>query len=282
MGGAETASLLTRSIARRRRGLLAAHQGDAVSRPVGRAAGHQHDRGRHRGQGRRAPRALPGRGRPAPGVLARLRADARARRAHGRAPARRLVRDRHGRRARASSSRWRSPTSIPRRSSWRTSCAGATRRTWTRPPASPRSCAAARPSCTPRSPTSCSCRPPGTRSTCGSSASSGCGPPWPSRCGSATRRSGVDHVRLRGERPAVRRGRPAFAQDLALRAATAVQNARLYAAQQRVAHTLQASLLPETLPRCRAGTSTRPTRRASAAPTWAATSTTSCRSRAAT
>jgi PAS domain S-box-containing protein len=39
-----------------------------------------------------------------------------------------------------------------------------------------------------------------------------------------------------------------FAQDLALRAATAVQNARLYAAQERVAHTLQASLLPERLP----------------------------------
>ena len=39
-----------------------------------------------------------------------------------------------------------------------------------------------------------------------------------------------------------------FAQDLALRAATAVQNARLYQAQVRVAHTLQASLLPERLP----------------------------------
>src|SRR3954452_15346109 len=40
----------------------------------------------------------------------------------------------------------------------------------------------------------------------------------------------------------------AFAQDLALRAAAAVQNARLYAAQERVAHTLQASLLPDRLP----------------------------------
>jgi PAS domain S-box-containing protein len=40
----------------------------------------------------------------------------------------------------------------------------------------------------------------------------------------------------------------AFAQDLALRAATAVENARLYTAQERVAHTLQASLLPERLP----------------------------------
>jgi PAS domain S-box-containing protein len=39
-----------------------------------------------------------------------------------------------------------------------------------------------------------------------------------------------------------------FAQDLALRAATAVQNARLYQAQERVSHTLQASLLPERLP----------------------------------
>ena len=40
----------------------------------------------------------------------------------------------------------------------------------------------------------------------------------------------------------------AFAQDLAIRAATAIQNARLYEAQVRVAHTLQASLLPERLP----------------------------------
>jgi PAS domain S-box-containing protein len=40
----------------------------------------------------------------------------------------------------------------------------------------------------------------------------------------------------------------AFAKDLALRAATAVQNARLYEEQARVAHTLQASLLPERLP----------------------------------
>jgi serine phosphatase RsbU (regulator of sigma subunit) len=40
----------------------------------------------------------------------------------------------------------------------------------------------------------------------------------------------------------------AFAEDLALRAATAIQNARLYEAQERVAHTLQASLLPERLP----------------------------------
>jgi PAS domain S-box-containing protein len=40
----------------------------------------------------------------------------------------------------------------------------------------------------------------------------------------------------------------AFAQDLALRAASAVQNARLYEEQARVAHTLQASLLPERLP----------------------------------
>ena len=39
-----------------------------------------------------------------------------------------------------------------------------------------------------------------------------------------------------------------FAQDLALRAATAVQNARLFEEQQRVARTLQASLLPDRLP----------------------------------
>ena len=39
-----------------------------------------------------------------------------------------------------------------------------------------------------------------------------------------------------------------FANDLALRAATAVQNARLFREQERVARTLQASLLPERLP----------------------------------
>jgi PAS domain S-box-containing protein len=40
----------------------------------------------------------------------------------------------------------------------------------------------------------------------------------------------------------------AFAQDVALRVATAMQNARLYAAQVQISHTLQASLLPERLP----------------------------------
>jgi serine phosphatase RsbU (regulator of sigma subunit) len=40
----------------------------------------------------------------------------------------------------------------------------------------------------------------------------------------------------------------AFAQDLARRAAAAVQNGRLYAEQVRVAHTLQRSLLPDRLP----------------------------------
>src|SRR4029079_10062653 len=40
----------------------------------------------------------------------------------------------------------------------------------------------------------------------------------------------------------------AFAQDIALRAGTAVQNARLYQEQARVAHTLQNSLLPDRLP----------------------------------
>ena len=86
--------------ARHRRGDVAADQGDALHRPVGRAPGHQHHRGRHGGQGRRAAPALPGRGRPAARHLARLRADARARGAHDRAGARRLVRHRHGRRAR--------------------------------------------------------------------------------------------------------------------------------------------------------------------------------------
>jgi PAS domain S-box-containing protein len=40
-----------------------------------------------------------------------------------------------------------------------------------------------------------------------------------------------------------------FAEDLAARAAVAVENARLYTERAQVAHTLQASLLPEQLPR---------------------------------
>jgi GAF domain-containing protein len=40
----------------------------------------------------------------------------------------------------------------------------------------------------------------------------------------------------------------AFAQDLAARAATAIENARLYTERSEVAQTLQASLLPEELP----------------------------------
>ena len=39
-----------------------------------------------------------------------------------------------------------------------------------------------------------------------------------------------------------------LAEDLALRAATAVENARLYRARTKIAHTLQASLLPPLLP----------------------------------
>ena len=40
----------------------------------------------------------------------------------------------------------------------------------------------------------------------------------------------------------------AFAQELAARAATAIENARLYSERSEVAQTLQASLLPEELP----------------------------------
>jgi serine phosphatase RsbU (regulator of sigma subunit) len=40
----------------------------------------------------------------------------------------------------------------------------------------------------------------------------------------------------------------AFAQDIALRAAAAIENARLYTERDQAAATLQASLLPETLP----------------------------------
>jgi serine phosphatase RsbU (regulator of sigma subunit) len=41
----------------------------------------------------------------------------------------------------------------------------------------------------------------------------------------------------------------AFAQDIAMRAAAAIENARLYTERDQAAATLQASLLPETLPR---------------------------------
>ena len=64
-------------------------------------------------------------------------ADARADRADDRAAAGRLVRHRDASTSRASRSRWRSRTSIRRRSRWRTSCAGATRPILTPRPASP-------------------------------------------------------------------------------------------------------------------------------------------------
>ena len=95
--------------ARRRQGILAAHQGVALPRRLGRPPGHQRHRGRDRGQGRGAARALPGRGGPAPRVVARLRADARARGPHGRPPARRLVRSRHARRRRRAAAGRRRP-----------------------------------------------------------------------------------------------------------------------------------------------------------------------------
>jgi hypothetical protein len=65
-----------------------------------------------------------------------------------------------------------------------------------------------------------------------------------------------------------------FAQDMRCAPPPPIQNARLYEEQVRVAHTLQASLLPERLPEtARAGAVRRPTRRASRAPRWVATST---------
>ena len=73
-----------------------------------------------------------------------------------------------------------------------------------------------------------------------------------------------------------------FAQELATRAATAIENARLYTELTEVANTLQAASSPSSCPRSRAGRSPPTTARASAAPRSAATSTTSSRSRAAT
>jgi PAS domain-containing protein len=80
---------------------LVAHQGPPRPRRGGQAAPrHQPDRGHHRAQGGRAGPALPRRGQPGPGGLARLRADAQDRRPARRAGDRRLVRDRPLRRRR--------------------------------------------------------------------------------------------------------------------------------------------------------------------------------------
>ena len=91
--GEHAPALLTRSI-RRDTGeafwLLT--KATLTQRPDGAPARDQHHRGRHRRQGRRAAPALPRRGRPAARLLARLRADARARRPHDRPAAGRLVR----------------------------------------------------------------------------------------------------------------------------------------------------------------------------------------------
>ena len=80
------------------------------------AARDQPDRGHHRAQGGRGGPALPGRGQPRAGRLARLRADAEARGAARRARDRRLVRHRPRRRRRRRRTASRSRTPTPRRS----------------------------------------------------------------------------------------------------------------------------------------------------------------------
>ena len=72
----------------------------------------------------------------------------------------------------------------------------------------------------------------------------------------------------------------AFAEQIAERAALAVENARLYTERSDVARTLQRSLLPEALPRFPVGRSPRSIARPDRATRSAATSTTSGRSTA--
>ena len=181
---------------------------------------------------------------PVARLLTRLRADASRHRPRD-AAAGGLVRDRPARRA--GRGRSRSPTSTRPRSRWRTVFAAVIRPTWTPRPVLPRSSAGA-PSLYPEIPDALLVaaarddehlrliRELGMRSAMA----------VPMRIADVT----LGAISL----VAAESGRRfdeadlAFAEDLALRAATAIQNARLYAEQERVAHTLQASLLPESLP----------------------------------
>ena len=189
---------------------------------------------------------VPGRGEPRARGLARLPADA----AHGR-PARgpgsrRLVRGRprRRRRHRARGGRARRPGAGRARAR---DAASATRPTRGRTRASTACCDTAPPSCTGRSPTRCS--------------SVGARPEHLELLRSVGLRSAMlAPMRLRDRVLGVisfvsaESGRRfdehdlALAEDLALRAAAAVENARLYETASSIAATLQSSLLPPVLP----------------------------------
>ena len=262
------------------RDALVAHQGEAGAR--GRrhgAAGDQRDRGRHRAQAGRAGPALPRRGEPRARRLARLRGDAGDDRQAGGPGRRRLVRRR------------------PRR---RPPARGPARRGRARRPGQGRARRRSSPSATPPSArtdrglhqvlahrrVAAVAAHPGRADRRGGPgrgapaddprARDGLGDDRPDA--GARPRARRDLVRQRGVGQDVHPGDLRLAEDLALRAATAVENARLYRARSTIAQTLQASLLPPMLPEVpgRRGRRALPARRARTTRS-AATSTTSSR-----
>ena len=140
-------------------------------------------------------------------------------------------------------------------------------------PASPRS--------SPRSPTSCSSPPPSTTSTSPSSGRSGCARRWSCRWLVRGRQPGRAHPGARRVRAALRprptsRSPSSWPRPPRSRWTTP----GLYEEQWRIAHTLQAALLPTDLPDGARAAPRRPLPLPPPTPTStsAATSTTSCRS----
>ena len=99
-----------------------------------------------------------------------------------------------------------------------------------------------------------------------------------SRCCRCARMTGCRRAR-HGRRPPALADDPRSSRDLAARAATALENARLYDHERSVAHALQHSLLAPTCPRTRASCWRRATAPASPRSRSAATGTTRSSSR---
>ena len=231
--------------------LLAAHQGHAAATTRADVRG-QHHRGRHRGQGGRAAPALPRPGRPGARLLARLRADAAG--ASPRSPCRGSPTGARStcRTSTAASSRSRSRTSTRRRSRWpselRRALPARTRRRHRRRRPSLRGGPAELFREIPDELLEQAIDDPEQLEAIRERRHA-LGDDRPD-ARSASEHAGRDHASS-PPTAAARSTRTTSRSPRTSRCAprTAVQNARLYAEQARVAHTLQASLLPDAAAR---------------------------------
>ena len=121
----------------------------------------------------------------------------------------------------------------PRRCGWSRSCTGATPATRTPPQASPGCCAPASRSWCRSSPTRRSPATRGTRSSCGCCGSWGCAPPWWWRCARAGGCWGPSRSCAPSRPRAIGQEELRLAEELARRAAVAVDNALLYREAQK-------------------------------------------------